>query len=107
MVQAVFNGPMISHQLEHAQGWGLLHRETAESINDFMAKLMGFEDAHRTLQTKHLLNALPLLVKPLIEIRATDDLSMFEPPVRLVPGLIGSPASPIWGTILEQVRDIL
>src|SRR2546423_15029293 len=61
----------------------------------------------RPFEPEDLLNALPLLAKPVIEIRTTDDLTVLEPPMTFVPGLCLFPATTIRGTILNQIGNIL
>ena len=78
---------MVPDQGEHAWWGSLLHREAAESIDHLMARLVGLEDACCAFEPKDLLNAFPVLGKPVIEIRATGDLSVLEPPMPFVPGL--------------------
>jgi hypothetical protein len=68
-MQTIFNGPMISHELERARGWSMLERETAESIHDFVARLISFQEAHCALQAKDLCDPFPLLSKPFVEIQ--------------------------------------
>src|SRR2546421_8993051 len=65
------------------------------------------EDVPRPFEPEDLLNALPLLAKPVIEIRTTDDLTVLEPPMSFVPGLCLFPATTIRGTILKQIGNIL
>lgn len=52
-----------------------------------------FQRTDGALQTKHLLNTLPVLAKPVVEIRAASDLTVFQAPMPLVPGfgLLPSP----------------
>src|SRR5438093_3525276 len=95
VMQAVFNSPMISDQGEHAWWGSLLHREAAESIDHLMARLVGFEQACRAFEPEDLLDAFPVLGKPVIEIRATGDLTVLEPPMPFVPGLSLLPTTPI------------
>src|SRR5260370_2500951 len=71
-----------------------------------MAKLACFEQERRAFQPKDLLNPLPLLAEPIIEVRTTGDLSMFQPSMGFVPGFRLLPSSPIRRTILKQVSDI-
>jgi len=54
----------------------LAHRETVESIHDLLAHLPSFKEAGGAFQAKDLLNAGPLLAKPVIEIGTARDLSM-------------------------------
>jgi hypothetical protein len=71
-----------------------------------MAKLACFEQERRAFQPKDLLNPHPLLAEPIIEVRTTGDLSMFQPSMGFVPGFRLLPSSPIRRTILKQVSDI-
>src|SRR6266566_166695 len=98
---------MVPDQREHALWGSLAHRETAESVDHLMARLVGFEDACRAFEPKDLLNALPVLGKPVIEIRATGDLSVLEPPMSFVPGLSLLPTTTIGRAILKQIGTIL
>src|SRR5215472_5960621 len=78
-----------------------------EPIDHLVAGLIGLEQAHRAFEPKHLLDAFPLLSKPVIEIRTTKDLAVFQAPMSFVPRLRLSPSSPIWGAIFQQIGDIL
>src|SRR5437763_8352042 len=98
---------MISHQCKHACWGSLPHRKAAEAIDHFMARLVAFEQARRAFEPKDLLDAFPLLAKPVIEIRTTGDLSVLEPPMPFVPGLGLLPAAMIRGAILKQIHTIL
>lgn len=106
MVETIFDRPMFSDQGEETSGRSLLHRETAQSVHDFMAKLARFEQERRAFQPKDLLNSLPLLAEPVIEVRTTGDLPMLQPSMGFVPGFCLQPSSPIWGAVLKQVGDI-
>lgn len=44
-----------------------------ESIHHLMARLGGLEQAHRAFEAKDLLNAFPVLAKPVLEIRTTGE----------------------------------
>ena len=77
-MQTIFNAPMASDQLEKALGWSLPHRETAQTVNDFVTDPSRFEDLDSAFESKDLLDALPILAKPVVEIRTRGDLTMFE-----------------------------
>jgi hypothetical protein len=81
--------------------WGLSHRETAESLHDLLTELPRLEKASDVLQAKDLFYALPLFAKPIIEIRATDDLSMLQSPMTFVPDFCLLPLSTIRATIFK------
>src|SRR5437588_1540452 len=98
---------MISDQGKHAWWRRLLHREAAESIDHLMACLVGLEDACCAFEPKDLLNAFPVLGKPVIEIRATGDLTVLEPSMPFVPGLGLFPTATIRGAILKQIGNVL
>ena len=106
-MQCILDRPMFSHQREHAFWWRLRHREATESIDHLLAGLMGLEEAHRAFEPKHLLDAFPLLGKPVAQIRTTKDLAVFQSSMPLRPCLRLSPSSPIWGAIFQQIGDIL
>src|ERR1700693_1810437 len=72
-----------------------------------MARLVGFEEACGAFEPEDLLNAFPLLPKPVIEVRATGDLAMLEPPMSFVPGLSLLPTTTIRSAILKQIGNIL
>lgn len=101
MMQAVFDGPMRSHQRQHPCWRREPHGETAQSIDDFVAKLIGFEDADRAFEPKDLFNACPLLAKPVIEVRAAHEVAMLQSSMRFVPGLCFLPAPPIRRGVLQ------
>ena len=61
----------------------------------------------RPFEPEDLRDAFPLLGTPGIEIRTTDDLTMFEPPMSFVPGLCLLEAPTIRGAILKQIGTIL
>src|SRR5215469_10705827 len=98
---------MISDQGEQACWGSLLHGETAEAIDHLMAHLIGLEQACRAFEPKDLLDALPVLPKPIIEIRAAGNLTMLEQPMPFVPRLGLLPPTTIRDAILKQIRNIL
>jgi hypothetical protein len=71
-----------------------------------MANLSAFEQTDGALDAKDLLDALPLLGKPLIQIRATHDLSVFYPPMSFVPPLSLLPSSPVRTRVFKVIGDI-
>jgi hypothetical protein len=99
-VEAIFDSPMIAHQFQHAWCSCLAQGEIAESIDHLVAHLPRVEEAGGAFESKDLLNALPLLAKPVIEIRATGDLSMLQAPMAL------RPTSPPAPTADDQGRDL-
>ena len=98
---------MISDQREHACWGSQPHRKAAQSIDHFMAHLVGFEHACCAFEPKDLLNAFPLLDKPTIEIRAAGDVTVLKPPMSFVPGLSLFPTTTIRSAILKEISDIL
>lgn len=66
----------------------------------------GFPNARGPFEPKDLLNAFPLLVTPVIEIRAPDDLTMFSSPMPFVPGLCLLPPATIGSAIFKQISDV-
>ncbi len=103
MVKTVFDRPMFSDQGEETSGRSLLHREAAQAVDDFMAKLVRVEQEGGAFEPKDLLHSLPLLAEPVIEVRATGDLPMLEPSMGFVPRFCLLPSSPIRRAILKQV----
>jgi hypothetical protein len=77
------------------------------SIDHLVTDFPGGKDTGGAFQAKDLLDALPLLAKPVVEIGATGELSMLQPPVALRPRLRLPPASAIWGAIGKQIGNIL
>src|SRR5258708_586924 len=71
-----------------------------------MTNFSGFENACRAFEAKDLLDALPLFGKPVVQIRAREDLAMFQSPMPFVPRLCLLPSSTIWGTIFKEIHDI-
>src|SRR5579863_2693984 len=65
-----------------------------------------FEGANSTFDAKDLLNAFPLLAKPVVEIRARGDLSVFEPSMAFVPRLGGLPPPSIRMLVFKEIGDI-
>ena len=98
---------MVPDQREHAWWGSLAHRETTESVDHLMAYLVGLEDACGAFEPKDLFNAFPVLGKPVIEIRATGDLTVLEPSMPFVPGLGLFPPTTIRRAILKEIGDIL
>src|SRR5262245_339810 len=76
---------MASDQPEHALWWSLPHRETAQSIDHVVTPLGGLEQAHRAFKPKDLLDAFPLLSKPVTQVRTTGHLAVFHPSMPLRP----------------------
>ncbi len=105
-VESIFDLLVMPHQLQHSLRRGLAHRKTTESIHDLEADLPSFEDTGGAFESKDLLNASPLFLKPVIEIRATGDLSMFQSPMAFVPRLRLHPASTIRSAVCKQVGNI-
>jgi hypothetical protein len=101
-----FNFPVMAHQFQHSGCSRLMHGKTAESIDNLVTELPCFEDVGSAFQSKDLLNALPLLAKPVIEIGTTSDLSMLQPPMPFVPGLRLLPAPSIRGAVFKEVVNI-
>src|SRR5258708_3021915 len=62
-----------------------------------------FQRTDGALQTKHLLNALPVLAKPVVEIRATDDLAVFQSSLPFVPGFGLLPSSTISSAAFKHI----
>lgn len=71
-----------------------------------MACLVRLEEAHCAFEPKHLLDTLLLLAKPVVEIRTTGDLAVFQPSMPFVPRLRLLPSSPTRGAIFQQIGDI-
>jgi len=65
-----------------------------------------FQRTDCALQAKHLLNVLPVLAKPLVEIRATDDLAVFQSSMPFVPGFRLLPSSTIRRAVFKHIRDV-
>jgi hypothetical protein len=76
-MEPIFDHPMISVQLQESFRRSLAHRKAAESINDLVTDFPRFEDLCRAFESKDLLNALPILSEPVIEIRTTRNLAVF------------------------------
>jgi hypothetical protein len=72
-----------------------------------MARLVGFEQTRGAFEPKDLLDAFPVLGKPVTQIRTTGNLTMLEPPMRFVPGLGLLEAPTIRRAILKQIGNIL
>lgn len=72
-----------------------------------MTDFLRFEQAYRALKSKDLLDAFPLLAKPVVEIGTTQDLAMFEPSMSLVPGFCLLPSSSVRRAIFQQIGNIL
>jgi hypothetical protein len=106
-VESVFNSPMVSDQRKHARGRSLLEGETTESIDHLMLNDASLEEQSCPFEAKDLFNAFPVPGKPVIEVRTTGDVTVFEPPMPFVPGLSVLPATPIRGRILKQIGNIL
>ena len=75
-MEPIFNVPVGADQGQYPLRWCLAQRETAESIDDLLANLPGFEDGSGALEAKDLLNPLPCFGKPVVEIRTTENLPM-------------------------------
>ena len=106
-MQTIFDVPMGTDQRQHPLGRPLTHRKAAESIHDLVADLPGVEDARSTFEPKDLLDALPLVGKPVIQIGATDDLSMLQSSMTFVPGFRLLPAPTIRAAIAETGQQYL
>jgi hypothetical protein len=85
----------------------MLHRQAAESINDLVSDFACFEDLRRALDPKDLFDTLPLLAKPVVEVRARSEVAMLQPPMRFVPGFGLLPALLIRARIFKQIGDVL
>ncbi len=105
-VESIFDLPVMAYQLQHSLRRGLAHRKTPESIHDLAADLPSFEERGGAFESKDLLNASPLVLKPVMEIRATGDLAMFQSPMAFVPRLCLHPASTIRRTVCKQVGNL-
>lgn len=105
-MQSIFNAPMVSVQPQEPLGRDPLHRKATDPIDHFMADISRFEDLHRALDPKDLLDPFPLFAKPVIEIRATGDVAMFDTSMCLVPGFGLLPSLPIGSRIFKQIGDI-
>src|SRR5947199_8130885 len=106
-MQLVLDGPMGSDQREHACWRSLPHGKTAQSIHHLMPYVVGLEDAGGAFEPKDLLDALPVLAKPIIEIRTAGDMTMLESPMSLIPRLRLLPPTTIRGAIFKQIGNIL
>lgn len=102
-VETTFDGPMLSEKFQHTCGWSFVPRETADPRDHFLAKFPRFEQACRAFKPKNLSNAFPWFAQPVVEVRATDQLAMFEPPMPFVPGLCLLPSSLIRVTTLLEI----
>src|SRR5258708_33553517 len=65
-----------------------------------------FQRTDGALQTKHLLNALAGLAKPVVEIRAPDDLAVFQWSLPFVPGFGLWPSSTISSAVFKHIREV-
>lgn len=105
-MEPIFDGPMRPNQRQYL-GWRRVpHGETTQPIDDFVAKPIGGEQADGAFEPEDLLNALPLLAKPVVQVRTTHDLTMLQPSMRFVPGFRCLPASPVRGRVSEEIGDI-
>ena len=96
---------MGTDQRQHLCGRHLWEGKIAESVHDLVTGLPGLDETSGPFQTKDLLDALPLLAKPVIEIRITGDLAMLSALMTFLPRLGLSPAPPIRGTIAQTGRQ--
>lgn len=101
-----FDGPLCPNQGKHPHWRRVPQRETTQPIDDFSAQLVSGEEADGAFEPKDLLNALPLLAKPVVEIRTTDDMALLQPSMRFIPGLGLLPASSVRGRVSEEVGNI-
>lgn len=101
-----FDAPMTPIQSKQTRSRSLLEREVADAIDDLLALFARFEQSGGSMQAKDLGDPSPLAGKPGIELRATDDVPMFETTMSFVPTLRLFP-SPIGGRISEKIDQIL
>ncbi len=71
-----------------------------------MADLSRFENACRAFYAKHLFNPLPLFGKPVVQVRATNNLAMFQSPMPFIPRFCLLPSSRVGRTIFKEISDI-
>lgn len=64
------------------------------------------EFASRTFNAEDLLNTLPLFGKPIISIRAANNVAVFQASMSFLPGLSLLPTSAIRSAIFKKVCDI-
>lgn len=68
--------------------------------------MSGFKNADGTLEPKDLFNSCPLLAKPVVQVRAAQEVALLQPSMRFVPGLGLLPASSVWGRVSEEISNI-
>lgn len=85
---------------------GLLQGEETRIHRRSGGEALRVENADRAFQPKDLLKALPLLSKPVIEVRATDDGAMRQAAMPFVPGFRVLPAPSVWLGVGKEVCTI-
>lgn len=91
-----------SSSIREAGAWRKERR--LASLDHFVVKLSSVQGTASSLKPKDLLDACPFLSEPVIEIRATDDLTVFQPPMTFVPGLSFLPPPTIRSAVFKQIR---
>lgn len=96
-------GPVRSDQREQAHGPGGLPRKAAESRDPFTTGVLRLHPAGGASAVEAVLPPRPLLAKPVVQIRAAQEVALVSPSLPFVPPLSFWPAPPTQAGIDAQI----